>query len=154
MAEELDSTFNHEQPQTPEQAPEFGNVKIERSETPTPAPIAAPPIAIPAAPAPRTRIVKDPTLSEIENVLSENIADLYKKLPAEKKQLFKIEGEKIATQINAMMKSGVLRLKKILELILGWLKIIPGINKFYLEQEAKIKADKILFIYDREHATT
>jgi hypothetical protein len=34
--------------------------------------------------------------------------------------------------------------KKILALIRDWLKLIPGVNRFFLEQEAKIKTDKIL----------
>ena len=33
---------------------------------------------------------------------------------------------------------------KIIDVIKKWLSIIPGINKFFLEQEAKIKTDKIM----------
>jgi len=27
---------------------------------------------------------------------------------------------------------------------MNWLKLIPGVNKFFLEQEAKIKTDEVL----------
>jgi hypothetical protein len=30
------------------------------------------------------------------------------------------------------------------DVIKRWLSIIPGINKFFLEQDAKIKAEKII----------
>jgi hypothetical protein len=40
--------------------------------------------------------------------------------------------------------------KKIFVLIRAWLKIIPGVNRFFLEQEAKIKTDKILFVTEEE----
>jgi hypothetical protein len=39
-----------------------------------------------------------------------------------------------------------------LKLIREWLLIIPGVNKYFLEQEAKIKTDKIQQLYEREHA--
>ena len=42
------------------------------------------------------------------------------------------------------MKSTKVKVKKILKLILEWLRILPGINRFFLEQEAKIKTDRII----------
>ena len=36
--------------------------------------------------------------------------------------------------------------KKIFQLILEWLKLLPGINRFFLEQEAKIKTDRIIHL--------
>ena len=53
-----------------------------------------------------------------------------------------------------MIKAGMIQMKKILKLIREWLLIIPGVNKFFLEQEAKIKAEKIQQIYEREHTAT
>ena len=43
-----------------------------------------------------------------------------------------------------MVSAAKVHSKKILKAIVGWLKMIPGVNKFFLEQEAKIKTDKIL----------
>ncbi len=36
--------------------------------------------------------------------------------------------------------------KKIIELIGGWLSRLPGINKYFITQESKIKLDKLLQI--------
>lgn len=94
----------------------------------------------------------DVVQKEVESVLSENISDIYKQLPQDRKAVFKQKGENVAEQITAMIKSGILRVKKILKLIREWLLIIPGVNKYFLEQEAKIKTDKIQQLYEREHA--
>lgn len=46
--------------------------------------------------------------------------------------------------IGTMLQATKVQTKKIVELLLAWLRIIPGVNRFFLEQEAKIKADKLL----------
>ena len=107
-------------------------------------------MVLPAArPAPH---IVDAFQKEVENVLTENIAEIYKQLPQDRKAVFKQKGEKVAQQITAMIKGGILQIKKILKLIREWLLIIPGVNKYFLEQEAKIKTDKIQQLYEREHA--
>mgnify|MGYP007030126443 CR=1 FL=1 len=35
-------------------------------------------------------------------------------------------------------------IKKIINRIRSWLSIIPGVNSYYVDQEAKIKTEKIL----------
>ncbi|MCH8049516.1 hypothetical protein IH979_02285 [Patescibacteria group bacterium] len=66
------------------------------------------------------------------------------KLPEEKKPAFKARGEEIAATVKTMVDTGKVRVKKILDLIREWLSMIPGVNKFFLEQEAKIKTDKVM----------
>ena len=88
--------------------------------------------------------VKDPVLVDIENLLSDDLTDLFLALPDEKKWEFKQKGEETASKIQEMVQGGKLKVKKIFDLIRDWLKIVPGVNKFFLEQEAKIKADKIM----------
>src|SRR3989339_290175 len=56
------------------------------------------------------------------------------------------KGEKTARTINTMIETGKVHAKKIIELIRKWLSIVPGINKFFVEQQAKIKTDKIMQI--------
>ena len=58
--------------------------------------------------------------------------------------MLKIEGEKTASQIEALLEKGKDVAKKILHLIRQWLHKIPGVNKFFLEQESKIKTDRIM----------
>ena len=43
-----------------------------------------------------------------------------------------------------MVRGFRVKVKRVLELIYEWLKTIPGVNKFFLEQEAKIKTDEIM----------
>jgi len=45
--------------------------------------------------------------------------------------------------ISMSVRTAKFSFRKALGLIRDWLRIIPGVNRFFLEQEAKIKADKI-----------
>lgn len=85
-----------------------------------------------------------PERREIENILEENLKDIYSQMDEIQQRAFKQEGEKVASRIEILLKNARDKSKEILRLILGWLKIIPGVNKFFLEKEAKIKADRIM----------
>ena len=61
-------------------------------------------------------------------------------------QEFKIKGEETAGKIRELLKSTHIKVKKIFRLIYEWLRLLPGVNKFFLEQEAKIKTDNIVLI--------
>jgi len=91
-------------------------------------------------------IQKSPLLLEIESIMEENLREIYQNMPDELKLRFNSEGEKTAGEINNLMQSLKATTKKLIEVLKKWLLIIPGINKFFLEQEAKIKADKIMAI--------
>lgn len=81
---------------------------------------------------------------QIERLLEEGLADLYLELPDDKKQVFKKSGEETARKINNLIESGKAKAGKIIGLIKEWLSLIPGVNNFFIEQEAKKKADKII----------
>lgn len=87
---------------------------------------------------------------EIESLLSDGLEDIYMGMTAEKQREFKMLGEETARKINMVIDKANTRLKDVMKLIWRWLKIIPGVNKFFLEQEAKIKSDKIMRIKDGE----
>lgn len=91
-----------------------------------------------------TKIIKSQTLKEIENILEEDLGEIYFNLPSEKKTEFKQKGEVTATKIETVLSQVKVKVSQILNLIKDWLKFIPGVNRFFLEQEAKIKTDKIL----------
>lgn len=93
---------------------------------------------------------KDELSAKIEKVLEENIAEAYQKLSPSGKQAFKIKGEKTAAAIKEMVQSGHAKARKIFGLILEWLKLLPGVNRFFLEQEAKIKTDRLIKLGNRE----
>lgn len=103
----------------------------------------------PARPIPKPRPTmplpaKDEVMIKIEKIMEEDLNDSYQRLSPVAKQEFKLKGEQTASQIRELLKSVRVNVKKILRLILDWLRILPGINHFFLEQEAKIKTDKII----------
>jgi hypothetical protein len=83
-------------------------------------------------------------LVKIEKILEEDLESFYFSMPPEKQQIFKEKGEETATKIEKMVEAGKVVARKVLKLIRAWLKFIPGVNKFFLEQEAKIKTDKVV----------
>jgi len=89
---------------------------------------------------------KSQTLEKIEDILQEDIEDIYFEMTPEKQQEFKQVGEKTAQEIETILSQVKVKVREIIKLIKEWLKIVPGINKFFLEQEVKIKTDKILDI--------
>lgn len=109
-----------------------------------------------AAPAPVTPIVpirpvpvpfaptRDTVRQQVEAVLSIGLEETFAGLDPATQAAFKRAGEETATKIETLLQSTKIHVKKIVDLIVAWLKIIPGINVFFLEQEAKIKADKIM----------
>lgn len=104
-------------------------------------------VPVTAAPIPTAQQVKalekDQVTVEVENILEKDLKDIYSSLPDNLRPVFKTKGEETAQAISEMIKKASLRLGEVMDLILAWLKIIPGVNKFFLEQEAKIKTDRI-----------
>lgn len=128
-----------------ESAPESTDVQKEKAEKPQELPTRAP-----VAQAPVQVIQKDKILVSIEHILSDNLADAYLALPPEKRSAFKKRGEEIALKVKVMVDQGNIHIRKVLGWIRDWLRMIPGVNAFFLEQEAKIKADKLLEYYKKQ----
>ncbi len=88
---------------------------------------------------------------KIEDILEADLGDYYFKMNAVDQAKFKVKGEETTNKILEQLAKPRVSARKILELIVGWLKFIVGINKFFLEQIAKIKTDKVLgLIQDRQ----
>lgn len=85
-----------------------------------------------------------PIQKSVEGVLEEGLEALYRELTPPQQERFKLSGEAVATKITELIQRVSVKVSDILQLIRQWLLGIPGINKYYLEQAAKIKADKIL----------
>lgn len=94
-------------------------------------------------------VVQDEVTERIEKILEDGVGDAYSRLSPAAKQEFKIKGEVLARNIRDLLKSTHIKVKKVFELILEWLRLLPGINRFFLEQEAKIKTDRILALRDK-----
>ena len=125
-----------EQPATFEQPKSEGEKKAERAQAQSPSRAAS----LPPLPAASTGV----PIKEIERVLSEDLEDIYFQLPPEVQGRFKQTGEETARKIKQLLERTTVKVKKIAALIFAWLKIIPGVNKFFLEKESKIKTDEIL----------
>lgn len=93
---------------------------------------------------------KTQELQAIEKVMAGNLEEIYKTLDPKTKLLVKTEGEATASKIEALLQTGKNVAKKVLQLIRAWLHKIPGVNSFFLEQESKIKTDKILAMTRKE----
>lgn len=99
-----------------------------------------------AAPAAASPIVmkKDEVMIEVEKILEDGLEGYFDQLPEEAKPRFRQKGEEVAMQIAGMVRTFRVQVKKVLLLIRDWLLTIPGVNKFFLEQEAKIKTDRVI----------
>jgi len=133
------------QPQI-EKEPEFEQEKVESSQISTekaePAKVplnVAVPSLVPGAQDREDKISKD-----IEKILSEDMEEIYKNLPESLQENFKKKGEETAKEIKNIIGQTKIIVSKILILIKNWLLMVPGVNKFFLEQECKIKTEKIL----------
>lgn len=82
----------------------------------------------------------------IDNILADGLSNIFLKMNETQQQDFKEKGEQTAKKINVLLSDAKTRANKIIDLIRKWLKLIPGVNKFFIEQETKLKADKIMKI--------
>lgn len=137
-----------EVPATPEQRNE---VPESGASFESPAPVAEqlsePVPIVPDAPtvaAPVAAVPKDPAVRAVENILEEDLGDAFHKMTPELQAKFRKEGERITAVIVMMVRTAKVNARVVLKLIATWLKLIPGVNHFFLAQEAKIKTDKIL----------
>jgi hypothetical protein len=100
-----------------------------------------------AMPLPKMR---DEVVIKIEKILESGLAEEYSKLSPIAKQEFKIKGEEVAEKIKDILSSTHIKVKKIFSLIVEWLRLLPGVNKFFLEQEAKIKTDHLIELHKKQ----
>src|SRR3989339_600097 len=89
-------------------------------------------------------VVKAPLLVDIERILAEDLTEVFLELPDDRKLAFKQKGEEVAVKIIEMIESGKTKIGKILRWIQEWLQMIPGVNRSFINQEAKIAADKVV----------
>ena len=108
--------------------------------------VSQPGLAIPLAEEAVPSSSRDKDLLErgIESVLEEDLQEIFWTLPADQQVTFKIQSENTASKIHQLLQQATVKTQEIFNLIVNWLKTLPGINIFFIEQEAKIKTDKIM----------
>ncbi len=90
-----------------------------------------------------------PRQEAIDDILEDGLTDIYLSLSSEKQQELQEAGAQTVKQIDLLLDHVKSQWRKIMSLIRHFLSIIPGINKFFLEQEVKIKTDRIIALKDK-----
>ncbi len=90
-------------------------------------------------------------VEEVEDILEEDLGDVYNTLDSKTQDDFKRQGEQTAKAVVGLLHKVRTTSKAIIKTISKWLKIIPGLNRNFIEQESKIKADKIVEMHEHEH---
>lgn len=130
-----------EKEKAPERAPEVEEKKEEakKIEAPQSMPVATTPIAavLPA---------KSEALVDIERILEEDLGQIYFKMSPQQQLAFRVKGEETAMKIEKLIHETKATVRKIFKLIREWLKLIPGVNRYFLEQASKIKTDRVMKI--------
>lgn len=138
--------------------------RVERPEGAVPSvrvekevrPVERTPVQKPIHPSPapalqqKKRAVKSEERKEIEEILAEDLEEVYISLPASARAKFRVEGEKAAAKIEILLKHTKLAIMEVIKVIREWLLVLPGVNRFFVEQEAKIKADKLIHLHKKE----
>ena len=130
--------FPESQPEAPERGGEsLGFEKSKEAESVST-------VLVPPSPAPF--VLTEPVVlqKKVEHILEEDLARLYSELNQQDQAKFKILGETTAKKITTLLQQTKFKISEILALIKQWLLSITGINRYFVEQEAKIKAEKIL----------
>lgn len=145
---------------TPESAPEVEVAEIkeekmeslpeEEKEIEQTEPIAEKPLPPPPVSVAIQKPKKDKLTEEIEDIFEEDLKELYLAMPKDRQKQFRLKGEETLILVRGLVSAAHVNVKKIFQLICEWLKLIPGVNRYFLEQEAKIKADKILIVSEEE----
>jgi len=91
-------------------------------------------------------IPKDEEVRRVEAILEQDLSDIYFSMPPAAQAEFKARGEETAIKIVALLHKTKVKAAEIFRLIFEWLKIIPGVSKIFIKQEAKIKTARVLKI--------
>lgn len=121
--------------------------EITALEPPAEAQLAATPVA-PAIAVPPDQIAQD-----VQKILEDNLEEAIVTMPEEAKQRFLQKGKEIGSIVADMVRRYKVEVKRVLSLLKDWLTTIPGVSRFFLEQEAKIKTDRILELEHLRHET-
>jgi hypothetical protein len=116
---------------------------VEALENEAELPAASPAPFVPAA-RPKSVDAGAAYLPDVQRILASGLYETYAQLPPALQQKLKVEGEATASRIAVLLTEVKVQVSKIIRLIQRWLSLIPGVNRYYLEQEAKLKADALL----------
>lgn len=93
---------------------------------------------------------KSPLQMKYEELMADGLETAYVTMTPAQQEKFRKKGEEVAKAIEDLTIRLKLTARKVLHLLRAWLKLIPGVNKYFLEQEAKLKADEIIKLAQQE----
>jgi hypothetical protein len=108
------------------------------------------PSQAPSAPMPLPVSAAEQQLQQIESVLAEGLHDVFVSLPPAEQQKFKVAGEQAAREVSGLLAQVKVKVDAIIAVLKRWLGTLPGVNTFFVEQEAKIKAEKLVRLVTKE----
>ena len=141
-----------EKPSEQQPVPEIGISE----ETPIPSSSAQPPATtagattIASALSVPVVVSKTPLRKNIETILSEGLMHVYQTMSLKDQERFRVKGEETATAIEMLVTSLKATGKQLVQLLRAWLLLIPHVNKFFMEQETKIKIDHLLVLQEQK----
>lgn len=89
-------------------------------------------------------VPKDNVTVEVEKILEYGLGDYIPDMPEEARERFLKKGGEVAAQVSTMVHTLNVQVNLVVTLIKEWLLTIPGVNRYYIEQESKIKTDQIV----------
>ena len=90
------------------------------------------------------QVIKSETRKQVEIILQNDLKDIFQLMNDSEKEAFKQEGIKVSTKIEEMIETLKIKARVVLNLVKNWLSMIPSVNKYFLEQESKLKTDEIM----------
>lgn len=114
-----------------------------------PEPIQAEPVTAPVAEP--VAVPQDEVAVDVQKIMEDGLEEALAAMPDDAKQRFLQKGKEIGILIADMVRQYKVEVKQVLRLLKEWLTTIPGVNKFFLEQDAKIKTDRILELEETRH---
>lgn len=118
--------------------------KTEAFLEPAPTTVVAPQAGQPTDAPVVQDVVKDDVTIEVEKILEYGLGDYIPDMPEEARERFLKKGGEVAAQLSVMVRTLNVQVSLVVGLIKEWLLTIPGVNRYYIEQEAKIKTDQIV----------
>lgn len=88
--------------------------------------------------------IKDEVYEEVEKIVEDGLGPFVETMEAGAKDRFLKKGRDVTAIIAGMVRGMHIKTKEVFRLLKEWLLTIPGVNKFFLEQEVKIKTDRIV----------
>lgn len=111
--------------------------------------VQADPVTVPTAVS--AEVPSDEVVEDVQQIMEEGLEEALTAMPEDARQRFLQKGKEIGLLIADMVRQYKVEVKQVLRLLKEWLTTIPGVNKFFLEQDAKIKTDRILELEETRH---